>query len=124
MAATLVGDTDEQARLVQSARAMVVQDPGILGGSMPVIRGTRVPVYDIAAAVAAGSTCDEILVSYPSLTPDQVKLAALYAQLEPPSARPRRRVAERLPAGARVVASGTVPRRAVTPPQRPRTSPD
>lgn len=124
MTAALVSDTDEQARLVESARAMVGQDPGILGGSEPVIRGTRVPVYDIAVAVAAGSTCEEILLSYPSLTAEQVELAAVYAQLQPPHARPRRRAADRLPVGARVVASGTVPRPIVVLPQHPQAALD
>lgn len=35
---------------LKAAREMVVEDPEILSGT-PVIRGTRVPVYDVAAAV-------------------------------------------------------------------------
>lgn len=117
--AVYVSEIDERARRVAQARAMVVQDPDILGGSEPVIRGTRVPVYDVAASVAVGIPHEEILTSYPSLTGEQVELAALYASAEPPRGRPRRRLAERLPAGARLVSSGRVARPSVASPQRP-----
>jgi uncharacterized protein (DUF433 family) len=88
---------------------MVVHDPEILGGREPVIRGTRVPVYDVAAAVSIGIPTSAILESYPSLTEEQVCLAALYAQHERPGDRPRRSAAENLPRGARVLSSGNVP---------------
>lgn len=45
---------------------MVVEGPEILSGT-PVIKGTRVPVYDIAAAIDSGTPMDRILKSYPSL---------------------------------------------------------
>jgi uncharacterized protein (DUF433 family) len=38
---------------LDKARALVVEDPEILSGT-PVIRNTRIPVYDTAASVAAG----------------------------------------------------------------------
>ncbi len=92
---------------------MAVLDPDVLGGTEPVVRGTRVPVRDVAAAVAAGLALADILASYPSLTAEQVELAVLYASVERPRGKPRRPLAERLPAGARVVSSGTVLRPAV-----------
>src|SRR5579859_3821992 len=46
------GAEDRHAKLGE-AREMVVEDPDILDGT-PVFRGTRVPVYDIAASVNAG----------------------------------------------------------------------
>ena len=46
-------ETDAQADRMAQARAIAVIDPDILGGTEPVMRGTRVPVRDIAAAVAA-----------------------------------------------------------------------
>jgi uncharacterized protein (DUF433 family) len=91
---------------------MAVLDPDVLGGSEPVVRGTRVPVRDVAAAVSAGLPLPDILASYPSLTAEQVDLAALYASLERPCGTPRRPLADRIPAGARLVSSGTIPRRA------------
>ncbi len=48
-----IAETDARARLLEQARGMAVLDPEVLGGSEPVVRGTRVPVRDVAAA---GST--------------------------------------------------------------------
>ena len=107
-----IAETDARAKLLEQARWMAVLDPEVLGGSEPVVRGTRVPVRDVAAAVSAGLSLADILASYPSLTAEQVDLAALYASVERPRGKPRRPLAERLPAGARLVSSGTIPRRA------------
>ncbi len=103
-------ETDARAALLERARAMAMLDPDVLGGTEPVVRGTRVPVRDVAAAMAAGLPLADILASYPSLTAEQVELAALYARVERPRGKPRRPLAERLPPGACVVASGTVSR--------------
>jgi uncharacterized protein (DUF433 family) len=80
--------TSERLARLKQARAMVVSSPEVLSGT-PVIRGTRVPVYDVAASVAAGIPRDRILAGYPSLKPDQLDLAALYAEAVPPRGRPR-----------------------------------
>ena len=66
---------------------MVVTSLEVLGGT-PVIRGTRVPVYDVAA-VAAQVPVDEVLKDYPSLTADHVDLAKLYAKANPLRGRPK-----------------------------------
>ncbi|MGH9435927.1 MAG: DUF433 domain-containing protein [Terriglobia bacterium] len=71
------------------ALAMVVEDPEILSGT-PVIKGTRVPVYDIAAAVSEGAPKERVLKSYPSLREWQVDLAPIYAKAVPPRGRPKR----------------------------------
>jgi uncharacterized protein (DUF433 family) len=42
---------------LNKARALVVEDLEILSGT-PVIRNTRIPVYDTAASVAAGLPMD------------------------------------------------------------------
>ena len=107
-----IAETDAQTRKLEQARAMAVFDPGVLGGTEPVVRGTRVPVRDVAAAAVAGLSLAEILASYPSLTAEQVELAALYARVERLRGKPRRPLAERLPAGARVVSSGIIRRSA------------
>ena len=69
---------------------MVVEEPGILRGT-PVIRGTRIPVHDVASLVDAGTPVQEILEIYPSLTPSQIGLASIYARANPQRGRPRRR---------------------------------
>jgi uncharacterized protein (DUF433 family) len=61
---------------------------GILGGT-PTIKGTRVPVYDVAASFAAGHPRVRILSAYPSLSREQVDLAALFAEANPKRGRPK-----------------------------------
>lgn len=95
----------ERLSRLRAAREMVVSDPGILSGT-PVVRGTRVPVHDVAASVKAGVPRERILEAYPSLDADKIELAAIYAQANPVRGRPRE-----LPKGARIVADRRVPRR-------------
>lgn len=77
----------EYARLAK-AREIVVEDPKILGGAA-VIKGTRAPVYDIAASANAGLSIEEIKEDYPSVSEDQIKLAILYAKATPLRGRPK-----------------------------------
>ncbi len=95
------------ARL-SAARALVVEDPDILGGT-PVIKGTRVPVYDVAASVAAKLPAERILAAYPGLTAEALEMAAFYAEANPQRGRPRRLPS--LPTGAVIVSSQRKPRR-------------
>ena len=100
--------TWERLGRLDQAREMVVTSPEVLGGT-PVIRGTRVPVYDVAASVAAGIPGGRILAAYPSLDADRVELAAIYAEANPPRGRPRR--SRELPKGATVITDRHVSRR-------------
>jgi uncharacterized protein (DUF433 family) len=93
---------DERMVRLNAARAQVVEDNEILGGT-PVLKGTRVPVYDVAASVAAGIPMDRILSSYPSINREQVELAALFAEANPQRGRPRQRIVP--PAGAKIISS-------------------
>jgi uncharacterized protein (DUF433 family) len=81
-------NVDKRLQLLNAARDQVSTDDGILGG-IPVISGTRVPVYDVAASVAAGFPIDRILSAYPSLNRDQVELAAVFAEANPQRGRPK-----------------------------------
>jgi uncharacterized protein (DUF433 family) len=89
----------------KKAHAMVVQDPEIMGGT-PVIRGTRIPVYLVTEMRRQGTSVEEILEGYPSLTREHIGLAELYAH-----AHPRRgpKAKTRLPQGARVVSHKVYP---------------
>jgi uncharacterized protein (DUF433 family) len=90
------------------ARALVVEDPEVLSGT-PVIRNTRVPVYDVAASVAAGLPMTRILTAYPGLTAEMANLAAFYATANPPRGRPREHSSPAT--GAFVVSTRRTPRR-------------
>jgi uncharacterized protein (DUF433 family) len=46
---------------------MVIEDPEILSGT-PVIRGTRIPVYDVASLVDEKNPMDELKELYPRLS--------------------------------------------------------
>jgi uncharacterized protein (DUF433 family) len=80
---------DGRLHKLVDAEEMVVEDPEILSGT-PVIRGTRIPVYSVAALFDAGRPTKEILEMYPRLTEAQVELASIYAKAVPQRGRPRR----------------------------------
>jgi uncharacterized protein (DUF433 family) len=83
-----VEDTINGHDRLTKAREIVVEDPRVLSGT-PVVRGSRVPVYDIAAAAARGLTPPEIREDYPSLDEEKIALAILYAKATPQRGRPR-----------------------------------
>mgnify|MGYP001563457971 CR=1 FL=1 len=56
----------------------IVIDPRIMVGK-PVIKGTRVAVYEIVNRVAQGWTFQEILEDFPRITEDDIKAALMYA---------------------------------------------
>ena len=77
------------------AEAEVISDPGIRGG-LPVIRGTRVGVYEIADLCKA-ETDDYILEQFPSLTLTLLEHAKFYANAHPLPRRSGRSDRPRLP---------------------------
>lgn len=96
---------EERFHRLQDARRMVISDPEILSGT-PVIRGTRVPAYQVAAEVARGTSRSKILEAYPSLKAEQIELAVLYAEATPQRGRPRQSAP--VPSGAVVVSKRKV----------------
>lgn len=98
----------ERWERLAAAEEMVVSSRHILGGT-PVLKGTRVPVHDVAASVAAGTDRNRILEDYPSVTPEQLDLAVIYADANPPRGRPRGPSPP--PAGARIINHRRFPRR-------------
>lgn len=98
---------DRHAKLAE-AREMVVEDPDILGGT-PVIRGTRIPVHDVAASVVAGLPRGRIRSAYPGLDDRLIELAVIHAEATPPRGRPRRTTV--LAPDAKIVSARKVARR-------------
>ena len=56
----------------------IVVDPRVLVGK-PVIQGTRIAVEFVVGLLANGWTQEQILDSYPNLTPDHVRACLAYA---------------------------------------------
>jgi len=98
--------TSDRFKRLSEARAIVATDPDILSGT-PVIRGTRIPVHDIAASVRAGVSEADILAAYPGLNAETVALATVYANANPLMGRKRKVT---LPVGARTISSERVER--------------
>jgi len=90
-----------------AAREMVTTSLDILGGTS-VIRGTRVPVYDVAASVVAGHSTGRILAAWPSLDAEKIRLATIYAEANPLRGRPR--ASADLPEGSIIITDRRVPR--------------
>jgi len=93
---------------LDSARELVTISDDIMGGT-PVIAGTRIPVHDVAAAMGSGASADELLEDYPSVTPEKLELAALYADANPLRGRPKP-LLSRLPKGAHIISERRVRR--------------
>jgi uncharacterized protein (DUF433 family) len=55
-------------------------DPKVCHGK-PCIKGTRVPVFVILDALAAGMTHEQISDDYPPITSEDIKMALSYAVL-------------------------------------------
>lgn len=58
----------------------VSRDPEVMDG-LPVIKGTRIPVYAILEQVEAGHDTEEILRSYPALCEEDIAAAIRFASL-------------------------------------------
>jgi uncharacterized protein (DUF433 family) len=54
------------------------RNPKICGGQ-PVFRGTRVPLRTVLASLAEGDTFEQVLKSFPTLTPEHLRAAVAFA---------------------------------------------
>ena len=79
---------DRGVRDLEAAEALVAKDKGTLGGE-PVFKGTRIPVYGIAAMLDAGATVKDLLAGYPKLTERMLDLARIWAAAHPRRGRPK-----------------------------------
>lgn len=59
-------------------RSIITLEPGKRGGG-PVIRGTRMGVYDVLSYLAAGMSYDEVLSDFPDLTREDILASLSYA---------------------------------------------
>ena len=79
---------DRGVRDLEAAEAIVHKDRATLGGE-PVFKGTRIPVYGIAAMLEAGATDEDLLSGYPKLTGRLLELARIWALAHPRRGRPK-----------------------------------
>jgi uncharacterized protein (DUF433 family) len=56
----------------------ITVDPGLMLGQ-PVIAGTRLPVYVIIQAIAAGDGTEQLIDAYPFLTAEDIEAALEFA---------------------------------------------
>jgi len=63
--------------VIEQAYRYIATVPGVRSGR-PVIAGTRIGVHDVLALILTGSTVDEVVKSYPSITRAQVYEALAY----------------------------------------------
>jgi uncharacterized protein (DUF433 family) len=57
---------------------LIIRDAAICGGEA-VFRGTRVPLRTVLASLAEGDSVEQIVASYPTLKPEHVRAAIVYA---------------------------------------------
>jgi uncharacterized protein (DUF433 family) len=74
-------------RRLYEAEGAVQSRPDVMQGE-PCVRGTRIPVY-VVAAIARAKGRNEAIATYPSLSLAQVELAELFAQAHPRRGRPK-----------------------------------
>lgn len=67
----------------------VVTDPEVMGG-LPVIRGTRIPVYTILGRIEEGETFDEIAADFDHVPREALEAALAHARTHPRRGRPKR----------------------------------
>jgi uncharacterized protein (DUF433 family) len=100
----VVGDALERMKDLAHAEASVEINREIRGG-MPVLRGTRISVHELADLAG----CEEegnILSAFPGVGPEDIKNAVIYAKAHPLPGKPRK--APSLPKGARKISSSVL----------------
>lgn len=56
----------------------ITSGPKVMLGK-PCFRGTRIPVYLILQKIALGERVEDLLASYPRLSPESIRAAQLFA---------------------------------------------
>ena len=80
-------DVIEARKRLATSEKMVVSDENILGGE-PVFKGTRVPVRQVAAALAAGESHKRVRDASPAIEPAMIEAAPAWARVHPARGRP------------------------------------
>lgn len=70
--------TNSAKKISEGWEARIVRDPKICGGE-PTFRGTRVLLRTVLGGLAAGDSPEDILDAFPSLSPDDIRAAIMFA---------------------------------------------
>lgn|GEM_PF-742361 len=79
----------ERVRDLDEAEQIIHIDKDTLAGE-PVFKGTRIPIYGLAAMLEAGATPDELIAGHSKLDHRKLGLARLWAAAHPRRGRPKR----------------------------------
>lgn len=84
----VAGPKLEIARAYMAGKKLyIASDPEIFGG-VPIIKGTRIPVYAVRDRLADGDTIDDLLEDYPEIPREAFNVADIYARTHPERGRP------------------------------------
>lgn len=83
-----VRDLIEEVERRTSDLAALAEKVEFQADSEPVLKGTSIEVYRIAALLEGGASIEQVLEDYPSLSRNQVETAQAYAEAYPKAGRP------------------------------------
>lgn len=83
-----VGDLDEELQRRARHLAELADAVEFRADREPVLKGTGIEVYRIAALLDGESSIDQVLEDYPSLSRKDVEIAQSYAKAHPKAGRP------------------------------------
>lgn len=84
----IAGTKLESARAyIANRKRYITRDPEIFGG-VPIIKGTRIPVYAVAGRLADGDTIDDLVDDYPTIPRAAFIAADIFARAHPILGRP------------------------------------
>jgi len=84
----IAGPKLETARAyLADKKRYIDSDPEIFGG-VPIIRGTRIPVYAVRGRLADGDTYEDLVEDYPEIPREAFVAADIFARTHPERGRP------------------------------------
>lgn len=72
---------------IANKKRHITSDPEIFGG-VPIIKGTRIPVYAVCGRLADGDTMDDLVDDYPEIPREAFIAAKIFARTHPERGRP------------------------------------
>lgn len=84
----IAGTKQKNARAyIANKKRYITRDPEIFGG-VPIIKGTRIPVYSVSGRLANGDTINDLVDDYRSIPREAFIAADIFARTHPERGRP------------------------------------